>query len=289
MVMGVVFALIWSSAFTVGHVLVSHGPPLMVLSVRFMVAGTIGVLVAFAMGERIAFTRPQWRAIWVFGFFQNAIYLGANFVAMQRVDASLAAIVGSTMPLLVALSGWLFRGERLSPLGFAGLGAGMAGVAVIMAGRLSGGVDMPGLLMLCVGAVALTTATLAVRTASGGNMLMAVALQMLVGAAVLTPLSLLIETWEVDLVPRFALAFVYIVLIASLAATWLWFGLVRRIGAVRAATFHFLNPAFGVGIAALLLGEAIHPADMAGVAIIAAGILAVQFARQQGARDAVKR
>src|SRR5690606_27342940 len=111
----------------------------------------------------------------------------------------------------------------------------------------------------------------------------------LVGAAVLAPVSLTVETWRIDLSPRVVWAFAYIVLVASLTATWLWFALVRRLGAVRAATFHFLNPTFGVGIAALLLGETIRPADMAGVAIVAAGILAVQLAREQGARETLSR
>ena len=60
----------------------------------------------------------------------------------------------------------------------------------------------------------------------------------------------------------------------------LWFALVRRIGAVKAATFHFLNPFFGVVIAALLLGEGIRLTDMLGVAVVMAGILAVQISRQ---------
>jgi drug/metabolite transporter (DMT)-like permease len=49
---------------------------------------------------------------------------------------------------------------------------------------------------------------------------------------------------------------------------------------VRAATFHFLNPFFGVAIAAVILGEQLGLYDIAGVVIIAAGILAVQLSRQ---------
>jgi drug/metabolite transporter (DMT)-like permease len=54
---------------------------------------------------------------------------------------------------------------------------------------------------------------------------------------------------------------------------------VRRIGAAKAAAFHFLNPFFGVLIAALLLGEQVSVLDMIGVAIAALGILAVQMAK----------
>ena len=72
----------------------------------------------------------------------------------------------------------------------------------------------------------------------------------------------------------------YQILMPGIFATVLWFALVRRIGAVKAATFHFLNPFFGVVIAALLLGEGIRLTDMLGVAVVMAGILAVQISRQ---------
>ncbi|MGJ8618610.1 MAG: EamA/RhaT family transporter, partial [Sulfitobacter sp.] len=45
--------------------------------------------------------------------------------------------------------------------------------------------------------------------------------------------------------------------------------------------FHFLNPFFGVAIAALLLNEALGARDILGVAIITIGILAVQISRQK--------
>jgi len=68
-------------------------------------------------------------------------------------------------------------------------------------------------------------------------------------------------------------------LIPGLAATLIWFALVGRIGAIKASAFHFLNPAFGVIIAALLLGEHIGPVDILGVVVAALGILAVQLSK----------
>ena len=65
----------------------------------------------------------------------------------------------------------------------------------------------------------------------------------------------------------------------GLAATLIWFLLVGRIGATRAATYHFLNPVFGVVIAFVFLSERLSWIDAIGVAIIAGGILAVQRAR----------
>ena len=156
----------------------------------------------------------------------------------------------------------------------------MGGVILIMGARLEAGVDMTGVALCVVGAGALTVATLSMRSMSqGGNLMMVVGLQMFVGAVLLGAASILTETWSVTMTPAFVVAFCYTVLAPGLLATWIWFKLVERIGATKAATFHFLNPFFGVAVAAALLNERLGVQDIFGVAIIAAGILAVQVSR----------
>lgn len=283
--MGLAFAAMWSSAFTSARIIVADAPPLTALALRFLISGLLGVAIALALGQSWRLSRAQWRATAVFGICQNALYLGLNFVAMQTVEAGLAAIIASTMPLLVGLAGWVFLGERLRPLGVAGLVAGVAGVTLIMGARLQGGVDLYGVALCGLGVLALTFATMSVRGAtSGGNFLMVVGLQMLVGSAVLAVVAGATETvviaWSWPLVA----AFIYTTLVPGLAATLVWFVLVDRIGAVKAATFHFLNPFLGVAIAAVLLGEVLGPRDVLGVVIIAAGILAVQLSKQNPTR-----
>ena len=279
--LGLSFALMWSSAFASARIIVLEAPPLMALSLRFFISGTVAVGIALLLKQSWRLTKAQWRAIVVFGLCQNALYLGLNFIAMQTVQASIAAIIASTMPLLVALVGWVFLRQRLPIVALLGLVTGLVGVLVIMVPRLQGGLDPWGVLLCVLGVASLTIATLSVRNAvSSGQVLMIVGLQMLVGSAALTVPALLFETWNVTITPLLAGAFSYTTLVPGLAATVTWFVLVSRIGAVRAATFHFLNPFFGVALAAVLLGEQIGLIDVLGVAIIAAGIFAVQVSKQ---------
>ncbi len=280
-IMGLAFALMWSSAFTSARVIVEYAPPLTALALRFLISGLIGVGIAFLLGQSARLSRKQWMGVVIFGVCQNALYLGLNFVAMQTIAASLAAIIASTMPLLVALAGWLIFGTKVKAFGIAGLIAGLIGVTLIMGARIQGGVDIYGLVLCVIGVVSLTVATMAVLGASsGGNVLMIVGLQMLVGSALLWAPALAFETLVVTWNWQLIVAFAYTTLVPGLAATLVWFLLVRRIGAVRASTFHFLNPFFGVAIAAVLLGERIGFLDVVGVAVIAGGILAVQSSKQ---------
>ena len=106
----------------------------------------------------------------------------------------------------------------------------------------------------------------------------------MVGRRRLMGRTLAFETWDVTWTPRLTLAFVYTTLVPGLLATVIWFLLVDRIGAVKAATFHFLNPFFGVAVAAVLLGEGLGLIDVFGVVVITVGILAVQLSRQNTSR-----
>lgn len=280
--MGLLFALIWSSAFTSARIIVADAPPFAISAIRFAIAGVLGVLIARAMGQNWNLTREQWRATFVFGLCQNALYLGLNFLAMTTVEASLASIIASSMPLIVAFAGWAFLSERLTKLAALGLVLGFAGVILIMGSRMGAGVDMLGIAYCVIAAIALAIATLTMRgVAASGNMMMIVGLQMFVGAFVLFFASLFFETWAFNWNPRMLTALAYTILAPGLLATFIWFALVRRIGAVKAATFHFLNPFFGVAIAAILLGETLGMMDVIGVAIISAGILAVQLSKQK--------
>jgi len=288
--MGLAFAVMWSTAFTSARIIVQAAPPLSALALRFLISGLIGVALAAALGQSARLTARQWRSVVIFGLCQNALYLGMNFVAMQTVEASLASIIASAMPLMVALLAWVALGDRPAPLAMAGLVAGILGVALIMGARLSGGVDLRGMALCLLGAASLAVATLAVRGASSaGNLLMIVGLQMLVGAVALAGPALAFETLRIEWSAALVAAFVYTTLVSGLLATFVWFLLVQRIGAVRAATFHFLNPFFGVAIAAMLLGERLRPLDVLGVLIVAAGILAVQLSRRTGAGAAAPR
>jgi probable blue pigment (indigoidine) exporter len=280
LVLGILFAAMWSSAFATARVIVAHAPPLAALSVRFLISGLLAVIVARALGQSWRLTGPQARAVILFGLCQNAAYLGLNFIAVQWVEASLAVIIAASMPLMVAALGWALRGEKVAPLGVTGLVAGFIGVGLIMSTRLTAGADPLGVALCVLGALALAVATLTLRGASSsGNLLMIVGLQMLVGAVSLALISGVTETLWLKPSPAFFAALAYQIVVPGLAATLIWFALVSRIGSTRAATFHFLNPFFGVAIAAALLGEVVRPLDLLGVGITMAGILAVQLSR----------
>ena len=281
LLVGIIFAFIWASAFTSARIIVADAPPLFALSMRFWVGGFIGIGMARWYGQSMRLTPIQWRAAIIFGVFQNGVYLGLNFVAMQWVEASFASIVASVMPLLVAMAIWLFFREKLSWIGIVGLFVGFIGVSMVMTSRLAGGIDSLGVLLCVIAVFSLTLTTLMIRgVASGGNLLMVVGVQMIIGAVVLLIPALMLESlYDVSFSWSLIAAFSYTVVFAGLIATYLWMWLVDYIGATKAATFHFMNPIFGVSISAFVLSEALSWTDIIGILITSLGIFAVQFSK----------
>jgi drug/metabolite transporter (DMT)-like permease len=285
--MGVSFSFIWSSAFTSAKILVTAASPLMVLSLRFFISGLLGIALARMLGQKIQLNRSEWTVVVIIGISQNAIYLAFNFIAMQWIEASLAAIIASLLPLVVAAVCWIFMGEKIGLKGVLGLTVGFGGVLVIMLDKLSGSSASLGMTLCLIGVAALAGATLYVgrMMSLNNNVVMIVGLQMLVGSITLFPFSLIFETWNIEWSTSFVLAFLYTTLVPGLLGTLIWFFLVRRIGPVKAATFHFLNPFFGVLVAALILSEPLSMRDGIGVTIIMAGILLVQLSRKKIAKE----
>ena len=284
--MGVSFSFIWSSAFTSAKIIVTAASPLMVLSLRFLISGLLGIALARMLGQKIQLNKGEWTVVVIIGISQNALYLAFNFIAMQWIEAGLAAIIASLLPLVVAGVCWFFLGEKNGFIGILGLTVGFGGVLVIMLDKLSGSSAYLGMTLCLIGVVALAAATLYVgrMMSSNKNVLMIVGLQMLVGSITLFPFSLIFETWSIEWSTSFLLAFLYTILFPGLLGTLIWFFLVRRIGPVKAATFHFLNPFFGVLVAAIILSEPLSLRDGIGVTIIMAGILLVQLSRKKIAK-----
>ncbi|MDA9123073.1 DMT family transporter [Paracoccaceae bacterium] len=280
LILGITFALMWSSAFTSAKIIVSSAPPLSALSLRFLVSGLLAIGIGWLLGQSLKLTSSQWKATVIFGICQNSIYLGLNFIAVQRIEASVAAIIASTMPLIVAFLGWIIFRDRLKPLAIFGLVLGFIGVLIIMNTRIQNINDL-GAISLCVlGAISLAIATLSVKNAtSGGNLWIIVGYQMIIGSIALLPFALLLEEINIAWSFKLIIAFFYTTLIPGLLATWVWFVLVSKVGAVKGATYHFLNPFFGVLIAYIILKESIGLSDYIGVIVVSVGIIIVQISR----------
>ena len=269
-IMGLGFVILWSSAFTSAKIIVQYSPPLLILAVRFFLTGSLGLVLANFFCKKISLTKKEWYSLVAFGVCQNTIYLGCNFIAMGSIDAFLAVIIASMLPILVAIISWVTKVEKIGFIGLVGMLFGVFGCLIILKDKVMIPSNLFGMVFCLIGATALAVATLLVKTtiSKKNQILRIVSLQMLVGGLPLIFLSLIFETWEITFSTSFIIAFFYTCFFPGLLATIVWFNLVRKEGAIRASAFHFLNPPMGVLIASLVLAESIEPLDIFGIIIL---------------------
>jgi len=280
-IMGLGFVILWSSAFTSAKIIVQYSPPLLILSVRFFITGGLGLLLANLFFEKISLTKKEWYSLVAFGLCQNTVYLGCNFIAMGSIDAFLAVIIASMLPILVAIFSWATKLEKIGFMGIVGMLFGVSGCFIILNDKVMVHSNLFGIVLCLIGATALAVATLLVKnTISKKNQILRiVSIQMLVGGLPLIFLSLIFEAWEITFSTSFTIAFFYTCFFPGLLATIVWFNLVRKEGAIRASAFHFLNPPMGVLIASLVLAESIEPLDIFGIIILMVAIYLIYKSR----------
>lgn len=253
--------------------------PLWFLALRFAAAGGVALALAVAAGGRLPRTRRDWLAVVALGVFGNALYLGFTYEALRHLASGVGAIVASLNPLVLALVAPYILGERLTPLKSGGLLLGFGGVVAVMIARTGTGTANPSDVALAfTGVVASVAATIVFKKYCAQlDLRMTTALQLLCASAALLPFAIGLEgAPHVHLSARIVIAFIYVVFVMSVGASFIWFWLLGRGEASRVSAFYFLTPAFGLAIAFAILGEPVGLRDLGGLTAIALGIFLVQ-------------
>jgi len=269
--------LVWGSTYLAIRVTDRTMPPLLMSSVRFLIAGA--ALYAFASRGRVRPTLREWRAAAIVGAALLVAGNGGVAWAETRLASSLAALLVAMVPLWVALMDRAFLGRRLSSSAVAGLVVGFAGVALLV--RPGGGGDVLAMLLLVGTTAAWAGCSLYARGAAlPASPLLSASMQMLAAGAFLAVAGLATgETGAINshsFSTKQVIAFVYLAVVGSLIAfsTYAW--LLRNVRISLVATYAFVNPVVAVALGTVFLNEKISWSTIvAGAAIVAAVVLIV--------------
>lgn len=272
------FTLLWASAFMAVKVGLRSSPPLFLMGVRFLFAGSLLLALGRAWGHELPATPREWGRLALIGLLNNAGYLGLAGIALRNLSGGMGAVIASTNPLMLALVAPMFLRERLTPLKLTGFLLAFGSVAAVMYSRTSPA-DQPGAMALMLAANGLMVAgtILFKRWAPRQELTVLNGVQLLASSVALLIPSLLLEpVSSVRLDGNFLGAVAYLALAVSCGAMLIWFWLLRAGDASRASAFFFLNPVAGLFLGALVLGEPLYGLDFVGTLGVAAGIYMVQ-------------
>ncbi|WP_428697336.1 EamA family transporter [Stappia sp.] len=264
--------VVWGSTYIVTTELLPPGHPVFVSAARVLPAGLLLLLLVRELPRGVW----VWRSL-VLGLLNFAIFMVLLFVAAYRLPGGIAATVGAVQPLIVIFVAAVLLGTAIRPLAVAAALAGLGGVALLVL-RHGAALDTVGIAAALGGAVSMAFGVvLSRRWQPPVSPLTFAAWQLTAGGLLLLPMAFLME--PVPPVPdaRNLTGFLYLGLSSALTYV-LWFRGISRLEPSAVSSLGFLSPTTAVLLGWVLLGQALSPAQLAGVAIVLASVWLAQRA-----------
>jgi drug/metabolite transporter (DMT)-like permease len=274
-------AVIWGGMYVVSKVVLEVIPPVTLVAIRFWLSSLLLLAIARQTNAHRIASRRDGLLIGLTGVVGFGLSIVLQFVGTKLTTAANGALVTSASPAFIVLFAWLLAGEPLSRRKLLALALAMAGVIIVInPADLS--VSLVGNLALLGAAVTWGLYSVLVRLAVRRSSVLAVsAYAGLAGAlmtSVMAPFELAAAPVGV-LTPAILLGVLYLALVATALAMFLWNKALALLGAGRASMFFFAQPVAGALLGWLLLGERLDANFFAGGALI---LLAVALATRPG-------
>jgi drug/metabolite transporter (DMT)-like permease len=265
----VALSVIWGIPYLLIKVAIAHVSAPDLVFARTAIGAALLLPVAAWRGE-LRSVVARWKPLIVYSLVELIVPWVLLADAERRLSSSLSGLLVSAVPLVGAVIALLSPGgDRLSTTNVAGLGLGLAGVAVLLGFTVSGS-DM--------GSVAIVGVT--VLGYAAGPAVMARRLGDLpplgVAAVSVGLCAVVYAPWALTHAPpavpaRAAEAIIVLGVVCTAVAFVAFFALIAEIGAVKATVITYLNPAVAVALGATVLGEAVTWATAVGFLMILCG------------------
>jgi drug/metabolite transporter (DMT)-like permease len=266
-------SLLWGGAYLFTRAAVPAFGPAPLVSMRLGIAALI-LLPIVALRGGWPQLRANPRALFMVGVPFTALPFMLMTWGALHITAGLSAVLNATAPMFAALVAHFVLKERLGAWRAGGLLLGFCGVLVLMS---SGNVSLktaegPLAVLAVLGTAMIWSvgANYTRRKMVGIDAMVTTAGSLAAASLFLAPLAW--ATWPST--PPTARAWAemaFLGLFSSGLGMWMYFRLLRRIGAVRAMSVTFLSPLVAMVSGAWYLGEALTLQILAGCAVVLLG------------------
>ena len=280
-----IVCLVWGTTYLAIRVAVETIPPLLLTSIRFVIAGIVMLVIARLRGQRIPTRRSTLANLAFVGFLMVGVGNLAVVWAEQWVPSGLAALFVATAPFWMALME-MFRtgGERLDKRGALGMFIGFVGVALLVTPKGAGGsYDMH----FVLGALAIQFGSMAWQLGSVRGkyylkdvpLLASASLQMLFGGIIVGIVGLLLgEPARLSFTPRTFWALAYLTIFGSIIAYSAYVYALAHMRTTQSSLYAYVNPVVAVILGWLILGEQLNWLSIVAMVVILGGVALVQTA-----------
>ena len=274
-----VLATLWGASYTFIRVGVATIPPITLISGRTLIAGLLLLVIMRWRGVKLPKDAATWRQF-LFQACLNSVIPWTMIAWGERsLDAGLATILNSTSPIFTFfLTLAITRHEALSSRKLIGVVAGMAGICLIVGVQaLTGlGEQLTAQIVTVLAAACYAGAAIFSRGFKGLDPIVPAAGSLLCGAAVLIPISLVVEQpWTLAPSTNSMLALLGLAVFSTAFAFVIYFRLIQTLGSVGTTAQAYLRVPIGVALGVLFLGERLSTTAWIGLGCVVIGVAAM--------------
>jgi drug/metabolite transporter (DMT)-like permease len=286
-----VLCVVWGSTYLAIRIGVAEMPPALFAGVRFLIAGSVLLAIATALGRSLPRRPADWVTNVVVGLL--LLFCGNGLVvwAEQFTPSGVAAIFVVTVTLWLALFDAVIPGSTARPTWrqVLGLLIGFAGTLLLVGDDLGSlaHADWRGPVALtCASAAWALGSVLSTRRPSEAPPEVNSALQMLTGGVALTVVGTALGQWTgMSFSVRGFGALAYLVVFGSLVGYSSYMYVLRHMAPAVVGTYSYVNTVVAVFLGWLVLDEVIDGRTVLAMAIVLSSVAWVRHASRRPARQ----
>src|SRR3954469_11320601 len=274
--------VLWGGTPIVTRLALDDLPPLVVASMRTVLAGLVAIPLLAGMRQRLPGDRGSRTLLGISAAAGFVLFPVIYTVGQQRTSALHGVMILAALPVFTGTYAAIVARRMPQRAWLAGSAVALVGEAVLIGGRgtAATGAPLAGALLglaaaLCVSAGYVAGAMLPPR---GLSSLATTLWGVLLGTIVLAPLAagLFATDGVPEAGPKAWAAVVFLALVTSIVGYLGWYWALDRGGISRIATLQFLQPISGFVLAAIVLDESVTVPIGIGSALIVGGIMIAQ-------------
>jgi len=272
-------ATLWGGSYTFIKLGVATIPPVTLIAARTLIAGLLLLAVMHGRGLRLPKDAATWRRFLFQACLNSVIPWTLIAWAERSLDAGLATILNSASPIFtffLALA--VAQHEPVSFQKLSGVAAGMAGICLIVGVQALAGLgeQLAAEIATVVATICYAGGAIFSRGFKGLDPMAPAAGSLLCGAAILVPVSLVVDRpWTVAPSVSSLLALLALVVFSTALAFVIYFRLVQTLGSVGTTAQAYLRVPIGVAFGVAFLGESLTPTAWIGLGCVVIGVAAM--------------
>lgn len=282
--------LIWGANFVVAKITLQEFPPMSLAILRFAFASLLIAPFFFASKKKVKIKKEDYPKLVAVGILIITLNITFFFEGIKRTTVINASVLTLIIPMLSVLLGWLFLKEKVYLVNLAGIAVGFLGAIIIIGlpeiflGEISSQTIIGNILLILASTVWVFGAIISRGLLKKYPSLTVIASAFMVGTLTFflpaTKEYIQNPNWFENISILGLLGLIYMTLLSSISAYFLFEWGLARVGVIKADLFQYIEPIVAASLAVAILGEKITIPFLAGAVLIIAGVYLGTLAKE---------